>query len=129
MFHGNQAAVSFIGRDLLCVLDNENTVRELHPDLDKVIQLDGLLLHVAAQGKKTDCVSRSFASKLSVAEDPVCGSGHCHIIPYWANSLGKEKLVAYQASQRGGTLYCRREGKKIFMAGKAALYSVGELFV
>lgn len=120
---------AFMGRDLLCVLDDENTVRELKPDLDKIKQLDGLLLHVTAHGKKTDCVSRSFAPKLAVAEDPVCGSGHCHIIPYWADTLGKEKLVAYQASKRGGTLYCRREAKKIFMAGKAALYSIGELFV
>ena len=58
--------------------------------------------------------------------DPVCGSGHCHIIPYWADVLGKEALVAYQASKRGGTLYCRREGNKIYMAGKAALYSIGD---
>ena len=76
-----------------------------------------------------DCVFRSFAPKLSVAEDPVCGSGHCHIIPYWADLLGKNELVAYQASKRGGTLYCRREGSKIFMAGKAALYSIDELFI
>ena len=70
-----------------------------------------------------------FAPKLDIAEDPVCGSGHCHIVPYWAGLPGKDKLVAYQASKRGGTLYCRREGNKIFMAGKAALYSVDELFL
>ena len=99
------------------------------PDLKKAKILDGLLLHVTARGTETDCVSRSFALKLAVAEDPVCGSGHCHIIPYWADTLGKDDLVAFQASKRGGTLYCRREGKKVFMAGKAALYSVGELFV
>lgn len=63
------------------------------------------------------------------ATDPVCGSGHCHIIPYWADTLGKEELVACQASKRGGTLFCRREGNRIFMAGKAALYSVDELFI
>ena len=120
---------AYIARDLLCVLDNDQTVRELTPDLEKIKQIDGLLVHVTARGKDEDCVSRSFAPKLSVAEDPVCGSGHCHIIPYWADTLGKEELVAYQASKRGGTLYCRREGKKIFMAGKAALYSIDELFV
>ncbi len=120
---------AYMGRDLLCVLDNEKTVRSLSPDLQKVKALDGLLVHVTARGTKTDCVSRSFAPKLAVAEDPVCGSGHCHIIPYWADTLGKEELTAYQASRRGGTLYCRREGKKIFMAGKAALYSIGDLFV
>ena len=120
---------AYLARDLLCVLDDEQTVRDLKPDLEKIKQIDGLLVHVTAPGKDEDCVSRSFAPKLSVAEDPVCGSGHCHIIPYWADLLGKDELVAYQASKRGGTLYCRREGKKIFMAGKAALYSIDELFV
>ena len=111
VFHSNQAAV--------CVLDGEQTVRDLKPDLEKIKQIDGLLLHVTARGRDEDCVSRSFAPKLSVAEDPVCGSGHCHIIPYWADRLGKEEPVAYQASKRGGTLNCRREGSKIFMVGKA----------
>lgn len=120
---------AYIARDLLCVVDNEQTVRKLTPDLEKIKQIDGLLVHVTARGKDEDCVSRSFAPKLSVAEDPVCGSGHCHIIPYWADLLGKNDLVAYQASKRGGTLYCRREGSKIFMAGKAALYSIDELFL
>ena len=120
---------AYIARDLLCVVDSEQTVRKLTPDLEKIKQIDGLLVHVTARGKDEDCVSRSFAPKLSVAEDPVCGSGHCHIIPYWADLLGKNELLAYQASKRGGTLYCRREGSKIFMAGKAALYSIDELFV
>ena len=126
---GVRPTAAFIARDLLCVLDDEQTVRELTPDLEKIKQIDGLLLHVTARGKDEDCVSRSFAPKLAVAEDPVCGSGHCHIIPYWADRLGKNELVAYQASKRGGTLYCRQEGDKIFMAGKAALYSIDELFV
>ena len=120
---------AYLARDLLCVLDDEQTVRELRPDLEKIRQIDGLLLHVTARGADADCVSRSFAPKLSVAEDPVCGSGHCHIIPYWADRLGRNELVAYQASARGGTLYCRREGDRIFMAGKAVLYSVDELFI
>ncbi len=120
---------AYLARALLCVLDDEQTVRPLRPDLEKIKAIDGLLLHVTARGAETDCVSRSFAPKLSVAEDPVCGSGHCHIIPYWADRLGRDELVAYQASQRGGTLYCRREGERIFMAGCAALYSIDELFV
>ena len=124
---GASVKEAYIARDLLCVLDNEQTVRDLKPDLEKIKQIDGLLVHVTARGRDADCVSRSFAPKLSVAEDPVCGSGHCHIIPYWADVLGKNELVAYQASKRGGTLYCRQEGEKIFMAGKAALYSVDEL--
>lgn len=126
---GVRPCAAFMARDLLCVLDDEQTVRNLKPDLKKIKQLDGLLLHVTAHGKNEDCVSRCFAPKLAVEEDPVCGSGHCHIIPYWADILKRNELVAYQASKRGGTLYCRHEGEKIFMAGKAALYSIDELFV
>lgn len=120
---------AFIGRDLLCVFDDEATVRNLAPDMGKLLGLDGLLVHVTAHGKDFDSVSRSFAPKLKVPEDPVCGSGHCHIAPYWARNLGKEKIVAYQASKRGGTLYCIVEGRKVFLSGKAALFSVGELNV
>jgi len=126
---GTAVKEAYLARDLLCVLDDELTVRTLTPDLEKIKAIDGLLVHVTARGKDEDCVSRSFAPKLSVAEDPVCGSGHCHIIPYWADTLKKDELVAYQASKRGGTLYCRREGDRIFMAGKAALYSIDELFI
>ena len=126
---GVRPVSAYMARDLLCVIDDEQTVRKMTPDLEKIKQLDGLLLHVTARGSEEDCVSRSFAPKLFVAEDPVCGSGHCHIIPYWADRLGRDELVAYQASRRGGTLYCRRAGSKIFMAGKAALYSIDELFV
>ena len=120
---------AYMARDLLCVLDSEQTVRELKPDQEKIRNLDGLLVHVTARGTDYDCVSRSFAPKLAIAEDPVCGSGHCHIIPYWAEKLGKKELRAYQASARGGTLTCREEGEKIFLAGEAALFSAAELFV
>ncbi|MGI5989408.1 MAG: PhzF family phenazine biosynthesis protein [Lachnospiraceae bacterium] len=126
---GAEPKEAYLGRDLLCVFDDESVVRGLTPDMEKVKKLDGLLLNVTAPGKETDCVSRSFAPKLNVIEDPVCGSGHCHIVPYWAERLGKNEIVAYQASQRGGTLYCRMQGDKIFMAGKAVLFSKSEIFV
>lgn len=120
---------AYMGRDLLCVFDDEETVRSIEPNMEKLLNLDGLLLHVTASGKNTDSVSRSFGPKLNIIEDPVCGSGHCHIVPYWAKKLGKENLVAYQASKRGGTLYCRMAGNKVFLAGKAALFSECELYV
>ncbi|WP_251444191.1 PhzF family phenazine biosynthesis protein [Veillonella intestinalis] len=72
-------------------------------------------------------MSRSFAPKLNVPEDPVCGSGHCHIVPYWAEKLQKDSVVAYQASKRGGTLYCSMQGTRVILAGKAALYAIAEL--
>lgn len=117
------------GRDLVCVLENEEQVHAVQPNQAKIQALDGLLLHVTAKGKKYDCISRTFAPKMGVAEDAVCGSGHCHIIPLWADKEKKETLVARQASKRGGTLYCRRQGDRIKMAGKAVLYSEAELFV
>ena len=117
------------GRDLVCVLENEEQVYAVQPNQAKIQALDGLLLHVTAKGKKYDCISRTFAPKMGVAEDAVCGSGHCHIIPLWADKEKKETFVARQASKRGGTLYCRKQGDRIKMAGKAALYSEAELFV
>lgn len=124
---GRRPLAAFMGRDLLTVFDDEEFIRNVEVDQAKVAELDGLLLHITAPGKDDDCVSRSFAPKLAVAEDPVCGSGHCHIVPYWVKELGKDEVVAYQASKRGGTLYCKQEGDIIKMAGKAALYSTAEI--
>lgn len=126
---GARPTAAFMGRDLLCVVDSEDVVRGCAPDMAKVMQLDGLLLHVTAKGKAFDCVSRSFAPKCNVPEDPVCGSGHCHIIPYWAKELGKNELTAYQASRRGGVLYTRLDGDKVILAGKAALLSQAEIYI
>lgn len=126
---GARPQKAFIGRDLLCVMDSEETVRQLNPDMDKLLGLDGLLLQVTARGKDYDCVSRSFAPKLKVAEDPVCGSGHCHILPYWAQEMNKTELVAYQASRRGGVLYGKIEGDRIRISGRAALYSEAVIYV
>ena len=118
-------------RDLLCVFDDPETVINLDPDQEKLKELKGALMQVTAPGTGThyDCISRSFAPKMGVPEDPVCGSGHCHIIPYWANQLGKTDFVARQASPRGGTLYCRLEGDRVILAGRAVLYARTELML
>ena len=126
---GVRPSAAYMSRDLLCVFDDEDTVRQMVVDQEKVRALPGLLLHATAPGADYHCVSRSFAPKCAVPEDPVCGSGHCHIIPYWAQQLGQSELTAYQASARGGVLYCRLDGQRIRMAGKAALYAISELFV
>ena len=120
---------AWMGRDLVCVLEHEAQVRAVEPDQEKVRGLDGLLLHVTARGTDYDCVSRTFAPKMGVAEDAVCGSGHCHIVPLWADKQKKDVLVARQASRRGGTLYCRRDGNRIRLAGNAVLYAEAELMV
>lgn len=126
---GAQPSEAYMGRDLLLVFDDEETVRALSPDMEKVKELPGLLLQVTSKGREYDCVSRSFAPKLNVPEDPVCGSGHCHIIPYWIGMTGKDKLAAYQASQRGGVLYCRMEKDRVMISGNVTLYAISELFV
>lgn len=128
---GARPREAYLGRDLLCVLDDAAAVRELAPDMERLLELDGLLVHVTARADEDpyDCVSRSFAPKLDVPEDPVCGSGHCHIVPYWARALSKERLVAYQASERGGTLFCRMEQDRVILAGRAALFSEGRIRV
>lgn len=126
---GAEPKEAYMGRDLMCVFEDEAIVRKLTPDLEKVKMLDGLLLHATSQGKDTDCVSRTFAPKCNVPEDAVCGSGHCHIVPFWAKRLLKNDIVAYQASERGGTLYCRMEGGRVKLSGKAALYSIAELYI
>ena len=126
---GTRPVRAYMGRDMLCVYESEEIIRSMKPDQDRIMKLDGALLHVTAAGAEYDCVSRSFAPKLAIAEDPVCGSGHCHIIPYWAELTGKTELTAYQASRRGGELYCRIDGNRIRLSGKAVIYSESELFV
>lgn len=116
-----------MGRDLLCVLPSEDDVQAFVPDAEKALHLPGLILHTTAQGKDADYVLRSYAPKLGIAEDPVCGSGNCHTAPFWAKRLDKEGLTAYQCSARGGTLYCSVQGDRVRIAGKAALYAIAEL--
>lgn len=130
-----EAAIGFrpleawIGRDLVCVMPDEEQVIRAKPDAEKLKKLDGLLLQLTAEGTRYDCVTRSFAPKLNVSEDPVCGSGHCHVIPLWAEKKGKNELTAFQASQRSGVLYCRMKNERVIVAGKAALYSKAQIYV
>lgn len=127
---GTDIVEAYLDRDLLCVLESEEYVRQFQPDFEKIKNLkDGLLLNITAPGRDSDSVSRSFAPKLAVNEDPVCGSAHCHIIPYWSTRLGKEEIVAYQASERGGTLYCKYRGDRVVLGGKAALFAIAEIFI
>lgn len=118
---------AYVARDLLMVLENAETVENLAPDLDALSKLYGLTQAVTAAGENFDCVSRVFAPKVKVPEDPVTGSTHCLIAPYWANKLGKTKLLARQASARGGILYCEVAGERVKISGNAVLFSVADL--
>lgn len=125
---GARPLAAYMARDLLCVMDSEDFVRKASPDQAKVAELPGVLLHITAAGKAYDCVSRSFAPKLKIPEDPVCGSGHCHIFPYWAKVLGKKELLGWQASARGGAVYGRMEGDQVILGGEAVLFSEAEIY-
>lgn len=118
----------YLGDDLVCVLESEEQVKRVVPDQEIIRSLDGLCLHVTARGTDFDCVTRTFAPKCNVAEDPVCGRGHCHVIPLWAGKTGKNELTAYQASPRGGVLYCRNADGRTFLSGHAALFSEAEIY-
>ncbi|MFP5109523.1 PhzF family phenazine biosynthesis protein [Neobacillus sp. C211] len=118
----------YLNRDFLLVLESEETVNNLNPDFSKLEQLpEGLGVIVTAKGNKYDFVSRAFFPKLKVNEDPVCGSAHCGLVPFWAERLKKSEMVARQLSSRGGTLYCKHEDTRVRMAGKAALYSIADI--
>lgn len=124
---GADVLKAYLDRDLLLILKDENTVINLKPDQKKMKQLDGLLVAVSAKGTTYDCVSRIFAPKMGVEEDPVTGSTHCMITPYWCEKLGKDHLVCYQASERSGELYTAVSGDRVTISGKAVLFSKGEI--
>ena len=117
-----------LGLDLICVFEDENIVRNIKPDQHLLMGIEGRIQNATAAGGETDCVSRSFAPKLAIAEDPVCGSAHCQIADYWAQQLGKTEIIAYQASKRGGYLRCELLGNgRIAISGKAAVVAVSEI--
>ncbi|WP_420440347.1 PhzF family phenazine biosynthesis protein [Candidatus Palauibacter sp.] len=118
-------------RDYLVLLDAEDDVRRLKPDFTRLRGLDRLGIIVSAPGVSADFVSRFFAPSVGVPEDPVTGSAHCTLAPYWAERLGRGEapLEARQISARGGTLVCRHLGDRVTIAGRAALYLTGEIML
>ncbi len=126
---GRRPASVFRARDLLAVFPTEDEVRGLHPDMGRVAALDAFALCVTAPGSEADFVSRFFAPSKGIPEDPVTGSAHCTLIPYWSRRLGKAKLSARQVSPRGGELSCEDRGDRVSIAGRAALYLTGRIEV
>ena len=120
---------AYLDRDLLLVLPTADDVRNLRPDTDKLMNLPGLITAVTAPSddEKYDCVSRVFAPKLAIPEDPVTGSTHCMITPCWCQKLGKDSLTCFQASERTGILYTSLNGDRVTVAGNAVLYSSGSI--
>ncbi|NQU47279.1 MAG: PhzF family phenazine biosynthesis protein [Planctomycetes bacterium] len=117
--------------DLLVVLNSQADVESLLPDLRALLDYDELTIVVTAPGQDCDFVSRVFAPKIGVPEDPVTGSAHCSLIPYWAERLGKSEMVAKQLSRRGGELECtlKTGGDWVTVGGCAVTYLAGELTI
>ncbi len=115
-------------RDYMLVYESEADVLAIQPDFNSLMKIDTHAVIVTAPGDRSDFVSRFFAPEVGVPEDPVTGSAHCTLIPYWAEKLGKNDLFARQVSQRGGELYCEMRGDRVKIAGDAVLYMKGEIY-
>jgi len=124
---GRTPAQVFKSRDLLAVFDSAEIVRALTPDFATLKSLDCLGIIATAPGIDCDFVSRFFAPAAGVDEDPVTGSAHCTLIPYWAHRLGKNELFARQISRRGGELFCELAGDRVRIGGHVVLYLRGEI--
>jgi len=112
---------------LLAVFEDEDVIRRIRPDFDLLEELHPYVVMVTAPGKDADFVSRYFAPSYGVPEDPVTGSAHCALAPYWTQRLGKTQLHARQLSQRGGELWCELAGDRVLLRGKASLTLKGQL--
>lgn len=114
---------------LLVLLDSEQSVRNCRPDFAALARLPWQGVIITARGEQHDFVSRFFAPAIGINEDPVTGSAHCSLIPYWAQRLSKSMLSAYQCSRRGGELHCRLEGERVKIGGHARLVASGRLWL
>ncbi|WP_291271393.1 PhzF family phenazine biosynthesis protein [Geothrix sp.] len=116
-------------RDLVAVLDDEATVRGLKPDLAALAEMDDFAVVVTAPGDEADFVSRFFGPRVGVPEDPVTGSAHSTLVPFWASRLGRTKLRALQVSPRGGELHCELRGDRVAIGGRAVKVLEGTFFL
>ena len=112
-------------RDYMVVFHSETIIKKLTPDMELLKKLDKFGVMVTAPGDKADFVSRFFCPGEGVPEDPVTGSAHCTLIPYWSEQLGKNELNALQVSARGGQLKCRNLGERVKIGGQAVTFSQG----
>lgn len=113
--------------DYLAIFDSEATIRAITPNQTLLGQLDLRGVIITAPGNDVDFVSRFFAPKLGVPEDPVCGSAHCVLAPYWANKLGKNILTARQVSKRGGHITCELKADRVLLSGCAVTFMEAEI--
>ena len=116
-------------RDYFVVYEHEAAIINLKPDFRLMEKIDVIGIIVTAPGEESDFVSRFFAPSCSVPEDPVTGSAHCTLIPYWAKRLGKNSMHAYQLSARKGELWCENNGDRVKISGQAVTFLRGEIYI
>ena len=126
---GKKPKEIFKGRDYFLVYENEREILDIAPNFSKLLEIEAHGFIVTAKGETSDFVSRFFAPEVGVFEDPVTGSSHCNLIPYWAEKLGKTELFAKQVSSRGGELFCELKGDRVKIGGNAVLYLKGEIYI
>jgi len=115
-------------RDYLIELNDEESVRKIQPDFT-LLKKTGEKIIITAPGKVVDFVSRFFAPSAGVDEDPVTGSAHSQLIPFWSEKLGREKMTAKQLSSRGGDIYCEQKGERVTMSGECVFYMKGTISI
>ncbi|MEW6701444.1 MAG: PhzF family phenazine biosynthesis protein, partial [Bacteroidota bacterium] len=113
----------------LIVFDSEDYIRNYLPNFESIKQIHPHAVIITARGKEVDFVSRVFVPNEGINEDPVTGSAHTVLVPYWSEKLGKKNFRALQVSNRGGELFCKDLGSRVKISGKAVLYSTGNLFL
>ena len=125
---GAQPLTTLKGRtDYLLLFDSEETIQKMKPNIGLLLSTDARGIIVTAKGNEVDFVSRFFAPAVGVNEDPVTGSAHTTLIPFWADHLNKSEMTALQLSERGGQLWCSLSGERVLIAGKAVTYLRGEI--
>jgi len=118
-----------ISRDVMAVFESREIVERLRPDFDTLSKIESTGIIITAPGDDCDFVSRFFAPRVGIDEDPVTGSAHCTLVPYWAGRLKKRSLHAKQVSKRGGELFCEHYGERVLIAGHAVPYLQGEIII
>lgn len=126
---GQQPLEVLVAEDYVVVFDSEATVRAMTPNQFLLAQLDLRGVIITAKGTTVDFISRFFAPKFGIPEDPVTGSAHCQLAPYWAHQLGKNCLYAKQISKRGGSLYCELKEDRVLIAGSAVLFMQADISI
>ena len=114
-------------RDLIAVFNNQDEILSINPDLEKLKKIDFPSVVITSLGDNSDFVSRNFAPKLGIPEDPVTGSSHCELIPYWSNKINKKEMIALQVSERGGKIYCTYKDSRVLLGGEAVTFLRGEI--